>query len=138
MGSNHYVENPVYPLKNTIACLNMDMIGRPDEFHPNDSNYVYLIGSDKLSKDLHNISEYSNNTYVNMDIDYTYNDPDDPNRFYYRSDHYNFAKRIFPQYSILAEFMKIITNIQIQQKNWSMKRLKKNRKANILYSLGAF
>ena len=96
LGSNYYVENPVYPLKNTIACLNMDMIGRPDEFHPNDSNYVYLIGSDKLSKDLHNISEYSNNTYVNMDIDYTYNDPDDPNRFYYRSDHYNFAKKNIP------------------------------------------
>ncbi len=96
LGSYYYVENPVFPLKNTIACLNVDMIGRMDEFHQNDSNYVYLIGSDKLSTDLHNISEYSNNKYANMDLDYTFNDPNDPNRFYYRSDHYNFAKKNIP------------------------------------------
>ena len=96
LGSYYYVENPVFPLENTIACLNVDMIGRMDEFHQNDSNYVYLIGSDKLSTDLHNISEYSNSKYVNMDLDYTFNDPNDPNRFYYRSDHYNFAKKNIP------------------------------------------
>ena len=96
LGSYYYVENPEFPLSNTIACLNVDMIGRMDKFHPNDSNYVYLIGSDKLSTDLHNISETSNKKYVNMDIDYTFNDPNDPNRFYYRSDHYNFAKKNIP------------------------------------------
>jgi len=96
LGSYYYVENPEFPLANTITCLNVDMIGRMDEFHPNDSNYVYLIGSDKLSTDLHNISEKSNNKYVNMDLDYTFNDPNDPNRFYYRSDHYNFAKKGIP------------------------------------------
>ncbi len=96
LGSYYYVENPEFPLENTIACLNVDMIGRMDEFHPNDSNYVYLIGSDKLSTDLHNISEKSNKKYINMDIDYTFNDPKDPNRFYYRSDHYNFAKKGIP------------------------------------------
>lgn len=96
LGSYYYVENPVFPLENTIACLNVDMIGRMDEFHKNDSNYVYLIGSDKLSTDLHNISEYSNDKYVNMFLDYTFNDPNDPNRFYYRSDHYNFAKKNIP------------------------------------------
>ena len=72
------------------------MIGRPDKNHPNDSNYVYLIGSDKLSTDLHGISEKTNNQQVNLNIDYTYNDPNDPNRFYYRSDHYNFAKKNIP------------------------------------------
>ena len=96
LGSYYYVENPEFPLENTIACLNVDMIGRTDEFHPNDSNYVYLIGSDKLSTDLHNISEKANKKYVNMDLDYTFNDPNDPNRFYYRSDHYNFAKKGIP------------------------------------------
>jgi len=96
LGSYYYVENPEFPLENTIACLNVDMIGRMDEFHPNDSNYIYLIGSDKLSTDLHNISEKSNKKYINMDLDYTFNDPNDPNRFYYRSDHYNFAKKGIP------------------------------------------
>ncbi|MDC0189256.1 M28 family peptidase [Flavobacteriales bacterium] len=96
LGSYYYVENPEFPIEKTIACLNVDMIGRMDEFHPNDSNYVYLIGSDKLSTELHNISEKSNKKYVNMDIDYTFNDPKDPNRFYYRSDHYNFAKKNIP------------------------------------------
>ena len=96
LGSYYYVENPEFPLENTIACLNVDMIGRMDEFHPNDSNYVYLIGSDKLSTDLHNISNHANKKYVNMDLDYTFNDPNDPNRFYYRSDHYNFAKKNIP------------------------------------------
>ena len=96
LGSYYYVENPEFPIKNTIACLNVDMIGRMDEFHPNDSNYVYLIGSDKLSTDLDNISKYANKKYVNLDLDYTFNDPNDPNRFYYRSDHYNFAKKNIP------------------------------------------
>ena len=96
LGSYYYVENPEFPLEKTITCLNVDMIGRMDEFHPNDSNYVYLIGSDKLSTDLHNISEKSNKKYINMDLDYTFNDPNDPNRFYYRSDHYNFAKKGIP------------------------------------------
>ena len=96
LGSYYYVQNPEFSLENTITCLNIDMIGRTDKFHPNDSNYIYLIGSDKLSTDLHNISEKSNKKYANMDLDYTFNDPNDPNRFYYRSDHYNFAKKGIP------------------------------------------
>lgn len=71
------------------------MIGREDKKHAGD-NYVYIIGSDKLSTELHAISEESNKTYSNMILDYTYNDPKDPNRFYYRSDHYNFAKHNIP------------------------------------------
>ena len=95
-GSKWYVENPIFPLKNHIANLNIDMIGRVDEAHKNNKNYVYLIGSDKLSSDLHNWSEDANNKNVQLNLDYRYNDTNDPNRFYYRSDHYNFAKNGIP------------------------------------------
>ena len=96
LGSEYYADHPVFPLENTIANLNIDMIGRTDENHPDDPRYVYLIGADKLSSELHEISEYCNETYTNLALDYTFNAPDDPNRFYYRSDHYNFAKNNIP------------------------------------------
>ncbi|MFN6945846.1 MAG: M28 family peptidase [Cytophagaceae bacterium] len=96
MGSEYYTDNPVYPLKNTVANLNVDMIGRLDENYPDNPDYVYLIGSDKLSTQLHEVSENANETYTNLTLDYRYNSPDDPNRFYYRSDHYNFAKNNIP------------------------------------------
>lgn len=95
-GSAYYSENPVYPLANTIANLNIDMIGRNDEAHLEDNNYIYLIGSDKLSTDLHKISEAVNSKYFDINIDYRYNVENEPNRFYYRSDHYNFAKKNVP------------------------------------------
>lgn len=96
LGSEFYTDNPVFPLENTIANLNIDMIGRIDENHAPDSNYVYLIGSDKLSSELHVLSENANSTYTGLELDYRYNDEKDPNRFYYRSDHYNFAKNKIP------------------------------------------
>ena len=96
LGSEFYTDNPVFPLTNTVANLNIDMVGRIDENHAPDSNYVYIIGSDKLSTELHKLSENVNNTYTGIDFDYTYNDENDPNRFYYRSDHYNFAKNQIP------------------------------------------
>lgn len=95
-GSRYYSENPLFPLKNTVANINIDMIGRHDEFHPNSSNYMYVIGSDRLSTDLHTIIESTNMKYAKLDLDYKYNDPADPNRFYFRSDHYNFAKNGVP------------------------------------------
>ena len=95
LGSKYYTDNPVYPLNNTIANLNIDMIGRLDDWHST-GNYVYLIGSDRLSYDLHNINEEVNNKYTKLDLDYKYNDEEDPNRYYYRSDHYNFAKNNIP------------------------------------------
>ena len=95
LGSKYYVNYPVFPLENTVANLNIDMIGRIDKRHEN-GNYIYIIGSDKLSTELHNINEQANTTYCNLELDYTYNDPKDPNRFYYRSDHYNFAKNGIP------------------------------------------
>ena len=95
LGSKYYTENPIYPLENTIANLNVDMIGRIDDYHDN-PNYVYLIGSDRLSTELHDISESVNDKYINLELDYRYNDLEDPNRYYYRSDHYNFAKNNIP------------------------------------------
>ena len=97
LGSKFYVENPLYPLDQTVANLNIDMIGRLDpKREDKDPNYIYLIGSDKLSQELHNLSEEVNSKYTKLKLDYTFNADDDPNRFYYRSDHYNFAKNNIP------------------------------------------
>ena len=95
-GSRYYTENPVFPLKNTICNLNIDMIGRVDKAHEENKDYVYLIGSDRLSTELHHISEKINNSFINIGLDYKFNDKNDSNRFYYRSDHYNFAKNNVP------------------------------------------
>ena len=96
LGSRYYTDNPVFPLENTVTDLNIDMIGRVDKKHKGNPNYIYLIGADKLSTELHDISELMNKKYTNIELDYTYNDENDPNRFYYRSDHYNFAKNNVP------------------------------------------
>jgi Zn-dependent M28 family amino/carboxypeptidase len=95
-GSEYYTSNPVIPLANTVCDLNIDMIGRVDAAHKDDPKYVYVIGSDKLSSQLHAIGEAANEKYINYKLDYTFNNPSDPNRFYYRSDHYNFAKNKVP------------------------------------------
>jgi Zn-dependent M28 family amino/carboxypeptidase len=97
LGSRYYTDfNPIFPLDNTVANLNIDMIGRTDPKRKGDRNYIYLIGSDKLSSELHELSETVNTKYTQLELDYTYNDENDPNRFYYRSDHYNFAKNNIP------------------------------------------
>lgn len=95
-GSRYYTENPLFPLKNTVCNLNTDMIGRIDPKKADSPNYVYLIGSDKLSQELHDVSEAVAKEYSDLELDYTFNDENDPNRFYYRSDHYNFAKNNIP------------------------------------------
>jgi Zn-dependent M28 family amino/carboxypeptidase len=98
-GSQYYSENPVFPLEKTSVDLNIDMIGRIGSDYLNDKdsvNYVYTIGDDKLSSDLAPITDLVNKTYLNMKLDRKYNDPKDPNRFYYRSDHYNFAAKGVP------------------------------------------
>ncbi|TAE50242.1 MAG: M28 family peptidase [Bacteroidetes bacterium] len=99
LGSEYYTDNPIYPLANTVVDLNIDMTGRIDaryESSKDSANYVYVIGADKLSSELHTLSEKTNKTYSGLVMDYTYNDEKDPNRFYYRSDHYNFAKNNIP------------------------------------------
>jgi hypothetical protein len=97
LGSAYYSDNPIYPLSKTVANLNLDMIGRIDPTRKGDKReYIYIIGSDHDSQDLHEISEQTNLQTVNLDLDYRYNAKDDPQRFYYRSDHYNFAKKGIP------------------------------------------
>jgi Zn-dependent M28 family amino/carboxypeptidase len=96
LGSEFYVNHPLFPLENTIANINVDMVGRVDEKHAADPNYIYVIGSDRLSTTLHEINEAANDKYTQLELDYTYNAEDDPNRYYYRSDHYNFAERGIP------------------------------------------
>jgi hypothetical protein len=97
LGSLYYTDvEPIFPLSKTVANLNIDMIGRIDPKREGERNYIYLIGSDKLSAELHELSEAVNLKYTNIELDYTYNDESDPNRFYYRSDHYNFAKNNIP------------------------------------------
>ncbi|MEQ9413869.1 MAG: M28 family peptidase, partial [Cyclobacteriaceae bacterium] len=95
-GSQYYSENPVFPLSNTVVDLNIDMIGRSDPEHKGKPDYVYVIGSDKLSQELHRISEKTNSTYTQLDFDYTYNDVNHPTNLYKRSDHWNFAKNNIP------------------------------------------
>jgi Zn-dependent M28 family amino/carboxypeptidase len=95
-GSRFYSENPLFPIKNTVANINIDMIGRRDYDHPNTNKYVYVIGANRLSTDLDKIVIEANKKTVNLDLDFKFNDPSDPNHFYERSDHYNFAKQGIP------------------------------------------
>jgi len=95
-GSKYYVENPVFSLDSTVVDLNIDMVGRVDEAHLDKKDYIYLIGSNRLSQDLHKLSEKVNKSYTNLNLDYTYNASNDPYKYYERSDHYNFAKNNIP------------------------------------------
>jgi hypothetical protein len=96
LGSKYYVNNPLFSIKQTFAVLNVDMIGRSDKKHKNNPNYVYLIGSNFISPVLQEICEAQNNKHTKLTLDYTYNSKNHPTRFYYRSDHYPFAKRGVP------------------------------------------
>ncbi|MBF9221567.1 M28 family peptidase [Hymenobacter ruricola] len=95
-GSEYYSKHPIFPLAQTEADLNVDMIGRTDVEHEGKPDYVYVIGSDKLASQLKVIQEEQNQKYTHLDLDYRFDDPADPNRFYYRSDHYNFAVNKVP------------------------------------------
>ncbi len=94
-GSEYYSDHPVYPLANTVADLNIDMIGRDDPENRG-KQYVYVIGSEMLSSELKKINEAANDKTVKLELNYKYDDPKDPQRLYYRSDHYNFAKHNIP------------------------------------------
>ncbi|UOQ73726.1 M28 family peptidase [Hymenobacter cellulosilyticus] len=96
LGSEYYTGHPVFPLAQTIADLNIDMIGRTDKAHQGKPGYLYLIGSNRLSTELHTLSEEANARTTHLRLDYKYNDPKDPEQLYYRSDHYNFARHGIP------------------------------------------
>ncbi len=95
-GSRFYSENPVFPLANTVANINVDMIGRVDPEHKDAPNYVYVIGADRLSTGLDAAVTNANKNLIDFKLDYKYNDRNDKERIYYRSDHYNFAKNGVP------------------------------------------
>lgn len=95
LGSKYYSENPIFPLENTVVNLNIDMIGRCDAENCG-KNYVYVIGSEMLSSELKKINENANAATTKLELNYKYDDPKDPQRLYYRSDHYNFAKHNIP------------------------------------------
>ncbi|NCI47714.1 M28 family peptidase [Sediminibacterium soli] len=97
LGSEYYAEHPTVDMAKASADLNTDMIGRGDSSRKADTlNYIYVIGHDKLSSELAPINEAANKKYTNIALDYKYDDPNDPNRIYYRSDHYNFARKGVP------------------------------------------
>ena len=98
LGSAWYVNHPALPLSKTIADLNIDMIGRCDNYHDsiNSPNYIYIIGSQKMSSDLHSINEACNISGPGLELNYSLDTPDEPNRLYSRSDHYNFVKKGIP------------------------------------------
>ena len=96
LGSRYYAEHPVFPLETTVADINIDMIGRYDEAHADSSAYIYVIGAGRISSDLDAATRAMNRYSADYELDYTFDAPDDPNRFYFRSDHYNFAKNGIP------------------------------------------
>ncbi|MAU73517.1 MAG: peptidase M28 [Flavobacteriaceae bacterium] len=97
LGSEYYVNNSLYPIDNTFVNINLDMIGRTDPTRGyKDENYIYSIGSDRITKKLKTVSETVNKATVNLKLDYRFDIPDDPNDFYERSDHFNFAKKNIP------------------------------------------
>ena len=97
-GSAYYGDHPIFPLDKTTVDLNIDMIGRIDPKRKvgDSTNYVYIVGDDKLSSDFHPISIATNDKYTKLELDYKFNDPKDPERIYFRSDHFNFARKGVP------------------------------------------
>jgi Zn-dependent M28 family amino/carboxypeptidase len=97
-GSQYYSEHPIFPLDKTSVDLNTDMVGRIDTERKtaDTTNYVYVVGHDKISSDLPVINEGVNEKYTGLKLDYKFDDPKDPERIYYRSDHYNFARKGVP------------------------------------------
>jgi len=92
LGSRYYSDHPVLPIEKTIANLNVDMIGRIDPEHAGNPNYVYVIGGHIISSGLDSLINVANRQSVNLDLSQRYNDLNDPNQFYRRSDHWNFGR----------------------------------------------
>ena len=95
---------PVVPLDKMVVDLNIDMIGRSKpagdtnkaDAHLTDANTVYLVGANRISQELQKLSEETNNDYQKLNLNYYFNDPENPERIYYRSDHWNYAKHGIP------------------------------------------
>lgn len=92
LGSRYYSDHPIYSIQNTVANINMDMIGRVDPEHVEDSSYVYIIGGEIISSGMDSLARVANEMGPNMTLSKRYNDLNDPNQFYRRSDHWNFGR----------------------------------------------
>lgn len=103
-GSQYFTDHPTVPLSQIITQLNIDMIGRskrPGDVTPANRsltgpNEIYVIGSKMMSTDLGQLSEAVNRSYLNLSFNYLYDNPADPNRFFFRSDHFNYARKGIP------------------------------------------
>src|SRR5881296_637578 len=96
-GSKYFTDHPTVPLDKIVAQLNMDMIGRNHDNLASESNTVYLVGSDRISSELHQILLTANAGLAKpMRLNYQLNEPTDPERVYYRSDHYSYAAKGIP------------------------------------------
>jgi hypothetical protein len=91
-GSRYFADYPEVPTSKIVAQLNMDMVGRNRDDKPDEANTVYLVGSDRISTELHNLSEAANAASAQpLKLDYELNDPSDLEQVYYRSDHFSYA-----------------------------------------------
>jgi hypothetical protein len=96
-GSRYFADYPTVPIDKIVAQLNMDMVGRNNNNDEKEADTVYLVGSDRISTELHNLSEDANaGMKPPMKLDYAMNDPADPEQVYYRSDHYSYAVKGIP------------------------------------------
>ncbi|HEU4936482.1 MAG TPA: M28 family peptidase [Vicinamibacterales bacterium] len=96
-GSRYNADFPIVPIDKIAAQLNIDMIGRNRCDDPNEENKVYIVGSDRISSELHNSNEDANASLPKpMALDYEFNDPTDPESLYTRSDHYSYAAKGIP------------------------------------------
>jgi Zn-dependent M28 family amino/carboxypeptidase len=96
-GSRFFADYPTVPLDRIVAQLNIDMIGRNRDDKKSEANTVYLVGSDRISSELHQVSRDANQSLQPpLKLDYEMNDPSDPEQVYYRSDHYSYASKGIP------------------------------------------
>jgi Zn-dependent M28 family amino/carboxypeptidase len=103
-GSRYFTDNPTIPLDHIVTQINIDMIGRSKKEGDTNSrnrelsgpNEIYVIGSKMMSTELGDLSEAVNKGYLNLSFNYRYDDPNDPNRFFFRSDHFNYARKGIP------------------------------------------
>lgn len=95
-GSRYYVQHPIVPLANAVANINIDMIGRKSREYKAEDDFIFVVGSNKISQDLQDAIEKSNTETVQLTLDYKFDDENDPQKIYYRSDHYSFAEKGIP------------------------------------------
>ncbi len=96
LGSRYYSDHPIYSIENTVANINVDMIGRVDKEHEDNKDFIYVIGGEIISSGLDSLLQEANAASVNIDLSKRYNDLNDPNQFYRRSDHWNFGRLGIP------------------------------------------